>query len=352
MCSRPSPNAVDLLNQLITKCLARAEQTGEQVRLRTIHDLDAAAIRLNVVCKVVLDPQCEDSKLRSIIFQRIAKEHPERDSTTVDMLTRPEDDNYYEFLLGNYSTIRRFFPLLLRTVRIDLTDAILEIHGYTGFADQFTHISQNNARVDNLALSICAVLAAEACNIGIEPLVDPENPALTYGRLAWVQQNYIRAETLTRANARLVDAQSRIPLAQAFGGGEVASADGLRFVVPVRTLNAGPNSKYFHDERGVTYYNFASNQFSGFHGIVIPGTLHDSPYVLDGLMENQTSLEPKQLITDTAGYSDIVFALFWLLGYQFSPRLADIGESRFWRLDRTANYGALNGLASHRVIQI
>jgi Tn3 transposase DDE domain len=102
--------------------------------------------------------------------------------------------------------------------RIDLTDAILEIHGYTGFADEFTHISQNNARLDNLALSICAVLAAEACNIGIEPLVNPENPALTYARLAWVQQNYIRAETLTRANARLVDAQARIPLAQAFGG--------------------------------------------------------------------------------------------------------------------------------------
>jgi TnpA family transposase len=119
-----------------------------------------------------------------------------------------------------------------------------------------------------------------------------------------VQQNYIRAETMTRANARLVDAQARIPLAQAFGGGEVASADGLRFVVPVRTLNAGPNSKYFHTERGVTYYNFTSKQFSGFHGILIPGTLHDSPYVLDGLMENRTSLEPKQPTTDTAGYSE------------------------------------------------
>jgi TnpA family transposase len=48
----------------------------------------------------------------------------------------------------------------------------------------------------------------------------------------------------------------------------------LRFVVPVRTLNAGPNSKYFHAQRGVAYYNFTSNQFSGFHGIVVPGTLH------------------------------------------------------------------------------
>ena len=101
-----------------------------------------------------------------------------------------------------------------------------------------------------------------------------------------------------------MNAQSRIPLARAFGGGEVASADGLRFVVPVRTLNAGFNSKYFHVERGVTYYNFTSDQFTGFHGIVIPGTLGDSPYVLDGRLEHQTSLNLKELMTDTAGYSD------------------------------------------------
>src|SRR5207249_6172441 len=140
--------------------------------------------------------------------------------------------------------------------------------------------------------------------IGLEPLVRPDVPALTRGRLSWVQQNYVRAETIAKANARLVDYQAQIPLAQAWGGGEVASADGLRFVVPVRTLNAGPNPKYFNTERGVTYYNFSSDQFTGFHGIVIPGTLHDSPYVLDGLLEHETSLVPKELMTDTAGYSD------------------------------------------------
>jgi TnpA family transposase len=98
----------------------------------------------------------------------------------------------------------------------------------------------------------------------------------------------------------------------------------------VRTLYAGYNSKYFHVERGVTYYNFTSNQFSGFHGIVIPGTLHDSPYVLDGLLEHQTELQPRQLMTDSAGYSDIIFGLFWLLGFQFSPRLAESRALSRW----------------------
>ena len=60
-------------------------------------------------------------------------------------------------------------------------------------------------------------------------------------KLSWVQQNYVRAETITRANARLVNYQTTIPLAQAWGGGEVAAADGIRFTVPVRTINARPN---------------------------------------------------------------------------------------------------------------
>jgi len=66
--------------------------------------------------------------------------------------------------------------------------------------------------------------------------------------------------------------------------------------------------------------------------------------VLDGLLENRTSLEPVEVTSDTAGYSDVVFGLFALLGYQFSPRLADAGEARFWRMSGSADYGPLNGL--------
>ena len=37
------------------------------------------------------------------------------------------------------------------------------------------------------------------------------------------------------------------------------------------------------------------------------------------------------------------------MGYQFSPRLADAGEAVFWRIDKDADYGALNVLARRRV---
>jgi len=233
--------------------------------------------------------------------------------------------------------------------QVELAALLLEVDAFTGFAGAFTHVADGQTKAADLPLSLCAVLLAQACNIGLKAVARAEVPALTLPRLSWVQQNYVRVETLTAANARLVDGQAQLPLAQAWGGGEVASADGMRFVVPVRTIHAGWNRKYYGSQRGVTYYNFTGDQFSGFHGIVIPGTLRDSLFILAGLLEQQTSLDPREIMTDTHGYSEVVFGLFALLGYRFSPRLADLADQRFWRISKEDDYGPLNELSRHVV---
>lgn len=266
-----------------------------------------------------------------------AKNRDALDISRLDELEEPPS------LADLRNTLGRMLP------GIELPELLLEIEQRTGFASEFTHVGEGGHRVANLSRSVCAVLVAEATNVGLEPLVDPSDPALTRSRLSWVAQNYFRAETITKANARLVDAQAGIPLTAFWGGGELASVDGLRFVVPVRTINAGPNPRYFGRGRGITYLNYVSDKSTGFHGMVVPGTLKDSLFVLDGLLENQTGLEPLQITSDTAGYSDAVFGLFAMLGYQFSPRLADAGEARFWRIEKEADYGPLNGISRNRI---
>jgi TnpA family transposase len=200
-----------------------------------------------------------------------------------------------------------------------------------------------------LHISICAVLIAQACNVGYRPLVNESIPALREERLKWVARHYVRPETLIAANARIVDYHSRLPLADRWGGGEVASIDGLRFVVPSRTFHARFNRRYFHRRRGVTALATTADHYAGIHMIVVPGTQPDALYLLDGLLDPQTSVQPHQIMTDTAGYTDVVFGLFRLLGYQFSPRLADSGGARFWRLDPRADYGKLNRIATNRI---
>ncbi len=82
-----------------------------------------------------------------------------------------------------------------------------------------------------------------------------------------------------------------------------------------------------------------SNQSTGLNGIAVPGTLRDSLVLLAVVLEQQTELQLTQIRTDTGAYSDVVYGLFRLMGYRFSPRLADISGSRFWRIDPKADYG-------------
>ena len=519
-------DALDLLDTLLMNLVRQATRTAQQIRLRTLKDLDAAALHLSTVCTYLINPAYADAEIRTTIYAAIPQETITAAVETIEALARPSDVDIQPELITRYTLVRRFLPTLLRTIafqgtaagrpvltalaflqriegmrdpdlrqaprevvprpwqrfvflprhevdrpaytlcvleqlqmhlrrhdvfvtpsdrwgdlrttllqgadweaqrtnvcrvlnlptapaeaveglrhtldaafrrvaahlpsntavrietvdgknrlhvdrldkldqppsliqlnqrtsrlmpQVDLAEALLEVHARTGFADDFTPIGGATARMADLPISVCAVLLAAACNIGLEPLIRPDVPALTRRRLDWVLHSCIRAETLTQANARLVDAQASIPLVQVWGNGAVASADGIRFVVPVRTVNAGPNPTHFGAERGVTYLNFMSDQFSGFYGLVVPGTIRDSPYILDGLLEHQTSLSPTELMTDTAGYSDLVFGLFWLLGYRFSPRLADAGGARMWRIDRTADYGVLNSVATSMI---
>ena len=86
--------------------------------------------------------------------------------------------------------------------RVDLPELVLEIHARTGFVDAFRHVSEAKARAEDLATSVSAVLVSEACNTGVEPIIKQEVPALRRSRLGWVKQNYIRADTLTAANAK------------------------------------------------------------------------------------------------------------------------------------------------------
>jgi Tn3 transposase DDE domain len=88
---------------------------------------------------------------------------------------------------------------------------LLEVCRWTGFADAFTHLSEGRARAEDLHISVCAMLLTEACNISLNEVAQPSLPALSPNRLAWVSQNYVRAETIAAANEHLLPHAPRGP---------------------------------------------------------------------------------------------------------------------------------------------
>lgn len=232
---------------------------------------------------------------------------------------------------------------------VEIADLPLEVHSWTGFLDEYTHMASTDTREPGLPETLSALLVSEACNVGLTPVADDTYPPLSRARLNWVGHNYLRSATHAAANARLVEFHTPLPLAQAWGGGELASADGMRFVIPVATINAAYNPRYFGRGRGSTLYSWMADTHTVFAQKLIPGTQRDSLHVLDGLLANPTGIQPEMVSTDTAGASEIVFALSWALGYRWAPRLADLPNQRLWRIDPHAHYGPLDELARQRV---
>jgi TnpA family transposase len=73
--------------------------------------------------------------------------------------------------------------------------------------------------------------------------------------------------------------------------------------------------------------------------------------VLDELCQNETELPIREHTTDTAGATEIIFALFDLLGYRFTPRLRDQGDRRLFTSEAIdmQPYPRLQPQVTHRI---
>jgi TnpA family transposase len=234
--------------------------------------------------------------------------------------------------------------------RVSVPEVILEVMSWhAGFADAFTSVSGGRTRLQDLHVTVAACLSAHSMNIGFDPIVKKGVPALERDRISHVDQNYMGAETYQAANPFLVDGQAGIPLARAWGGGLVAGIDGMRFVVPVPSIYARPNRKYFGPHRGVTWLNMLSDQAIGLAAKVVSGAPRDSLHMIDVAFSQDHGQRPDVLVADTGSYSDLVFGLASLLGIQYRPELADLPDQRTWRIDRDADYGPLNTAARGRI---
>ena len=142
-------------------------------------------------------------------------------------------------------------------------------------------------------------------------------------------------------------------MTQAFGTGTLSSSDGQKFPVKGKSLTAAHLSRYFARGQGVSTYTHVSDQHSTFDTKVITATSPESPYVLDGILGNQTDLLITEHATDTHGATLANFALFDLVGLQLSPRIRDLGKITLYRTgpraDFTARYPASGHLLTRRL---
>ena len=222
---------------------------------------------------------------------------------------------------------------------VDLSEVIVEVDEWIDFSSYWP--GQDGKPLDVAYKPyLYAALLATACNIPLKNMA--RSASLSYQTLWWIAHHYLREDTIKQANNQLVNYHHQQWLTQYWGGGTLSSSDGQRFPVSGKIRNAKSIVRYFGFGQGVTFYTHTSDQYSQYGSKVIPTTERDATYVLDEILGNETDLEILEHTTDTAGYTDLLFALFDLLGLQFSPRIRDISDQKLCKIkDRTLDYPEL-----------
>jgi len=224
---------------------------------------------------------------------------------------------------------------------LKITELLLEVDNLTGFTRNFRHLKSGTESDDRHML--LTTILADAINLGLSKMAE-SCPGTTYAKLNWLQAWFIRDETYSAALSELVNAQFHQPFAAYWGEGTTSSSDGQNFKTGGRGQFAGQVNLKYGQEPGVQFYTHISDQYAPFHTKVINATVRDSTHVLDGLLYHESELHIEEHYTDTAGFTDHVFALMHLLGFRFAPRIRDLADKRLYVYSDAKHYPTLSSL--------
>jgi TnpA family transposase len=213
---------------------------------------------------------------------------------------------------------------MLPTLRI--TSLLAEVDRWADFSNAFTHL-HSGAPADDRRIVLTTALA-DATNLGLTRMAEACTVA-SYRQLAWTAAWHLREETYRRALAILVNARQRQPLAALFGAADVSSSDGQHFPTAGPGEAVGAVNAHYERTASALFYTHLSARQAPYHTVAIPPS-GEAAYVIDGLLYHEADLSIAIHHTDGGGVSDHVFALAYLLGFCFAPRIPNLAERRLY----------------------
>jgi TnpA family transposase len=204
--------------------------------------------------------------------------------------------------------------------QVRIQDLLAQVSAWTDLADCFQTLRGYHKGGAAFERGLYAALIAKGCNIGTSRMAGlaPEVPERS---LRTIDEQYLSEDTLKTAFERLLRAQRNLPISKWLGEETVSMSDGLRLRSRVGTLKAAllPHA-FAPGVRAITYYWHVSHLGPAYAAQVI-GHDRDAAYVLDQIFHIQSELPIHEHYTDTHGTTEITFALSYLLGIEFCPRI-------------------------------
>jgi TnpA family transposase len=247
-------------------------------------------------------------------------------------VSTPKQEKVECLSLGEFFPARKYISMLEMLATVDQA---------TNFLDEFEHWQIKNQRTKPSKKVLFAGIIGFGCDIGHRKLAQISKQ-IDEGDLDQAVNWHFSLQNVQGANDRILQLVDRMSLPNIYRRKSDVlhtSSDGQKFEVAVDSLNANYSFKYVGKDKGVSVVTFIDMRDLMWHSTVISAAEREAAYVIDGLMHNDV-IKSDVHSTDTHGYSEIIFGVTHLLGFEFAPRIKGLSRQQLYAFKHRRHYEA------------
>lgn len=221
-----------------------------------------------------------------------------------------------------------------------LLDVLKQMHYRIGYTRHFGPPSGNDPKMADAVRKYLLTIFGYGCGLGAAQTARHTRGIVTRRLLKRINDQHIAIETLQSATTDVINEYARFQLPFLWGSGKHAVADGTH--VKLLDNNLLGQHHFRFGEYGAIAYHHVSDTYIAIFSHFFACGVWEAVYILDGLLKNESTIQPDTLHADTQGQSAAVFGLAYLLGIRLMPRMRNWNKVDLCRPDAGASYRHIN----------
>ncbi len=266
---------IEMVDQRLWELYNQAKRNFDSARLLASKTIDQKLKTLQDIGQILLDQNIEDNSVRAKTFEYINPDELKVSLSETKQLIRPENDAYVDYFGKSYNSVRRFSGKFLATLKF-------QVRGSDSGLLKALNL------VQEIHLGKRRKLPSDAPT---DFIPEPWQAYVLSGKE--VDRRYYELAALWLLRQQLRSGDIYIPQSRRFSELET----------------------YFIPKKEWSFYR---DEFVNLTGTPVDAKLR--------LAEREI-----EHTTDTAGYTEVIFALFDLSGLRFSPRIRDLADQKLYR---------------------
>jgi TnpA family transposase len=166
--------------------------------------------------------------------------------------------------------------------------------------------------------------------------------------LSMTANKHATSTKIDSASTDVINAFAKLDVVGMWGDGRAVAVDGSQIDTWDNNILAESHIRY--GGYGGLAYRHISDTYIALFSRFIPCGVWEAVYIIDGLLRNDSDIQPDTIHADTQGQSLPVFGLAALLGFDLLPRIRNWHDLNFYRPALDARYEHIEGLFDDNVI--